>query len=178
MVGEFNWCLCAFATADPRGCAVSTVQPCPSLGRVPASEPGLEDHLERQERRREQRHSPVHGRRRHHHHRGCRCRRLCGRPAASVAASVPLRCRLVAASVPAIRDRGQPADLDARRVFCCLGLRWASVGGGGGSQKRIFTYLYAFTCCSRWPPWPSCPALDETAEIGPVCAYRLIPCRN
>ena len=53
---------------------------------------------------------------------------------------------------PGPRQRPQAADLNARRVFCCLGLRWGSVGGGGGSQKRICTHLYAFTCRPRFAP--------------------------
>ena len=51
------------ATANPRGCALSSVQPCPSLGRVPTSEPGSEDLPERQERRCARRYStPAHAR--------------------------------------------------------------------------------------------------------------------
>ena len=41
----------------PRGCALSSVQPCPSLGRVPASELGSEGLPERRERRRAQRYA-------------------------------------------------------------------------------------------------------------------------
>ena len=37
--------------AVPRGCALSSVQPCPSLRRVPAPKPGSEDHPERRDRR-------------------------------------------------------------------------------------------------------------------------------
>ena len=41
--------------ADPRGCVLSSVQPCPSLRWVPASELGSEGLPERQERRRKPR---------------------------------------------------------------------------------------------------------------------------